>query len=91
MNYNFSNLLDLRSFQEQVKKNSDAKKCSDLSLLEYLDCSSDLKKIANPRPSASNLKSFSRSLDQFLLTVGQNNLPLLTAYISEIEPRTAEF
>ena len=27
----------------------------------------------NSRPSASNFKSFSRSLDQFFLTVGQNN------------------
>ena len=28
---------------------------------------------ANSRPSASNFKSFSRSLEQFFLTVGQNN------------------
>ena len=28
---------------------------------------------ANFRPSASNFKSFSRSLEQFFLTVGQNN------------------
>ena len=34
------------------------------------NCSSDLKNFANSRPSAS---SFSRSLEQFFLTVGQNN------------------
>ena len=39
------------------------------------------KIFANSRPSASNFKSFSQSLEQFLLTVGQNNfgnkIPLL--------------
>ena len=35
-----------------------------------INCSSDLKMFAN---SASNFKSFSRSLEQFFLTVGQNN------------------
>ena len=34
---------------------------------------SDLKKVLNSWPSASNFKSFSRSLEQFFLTVGQNN------------------
>ena len=38
-----------------------------------MNCSSDLKTFANSRPSASNVKSFSRSLEQFFLTVGQNN------------------
>ena len=61
------------NLQEQVKKQSVAKNCSDLSLFEYINCSSDLKKILNSRPSASNFKSFSRSLEQFFLTVGQNN------------------
>ena len=37
------------------------------------NCSSDLKIFANSRPSASNFKSFSRSQEQFFLTVGQNN------------------
>ena len=36
-------------------------------------CSSDLKIVENSRPSASNFKSFSRSLEQLFLTVGQNN------------------
>ena len=39
----------------------------------WINCSSDLKNFANSRPSASNFKSFSRSLEQFFLTVGQNN------------------
>ena len=46
-----------------------------------INCSSDLKIFANCRPSALNFKSFSRSLEQFFLTVGQNNfgnkIPLL--------------
>ena len=39
----------------------------------WINCSSDLKKFSNSRPSASNFKSFSRSLEQFFLTVGHNN------------------
>ena len=35
--------------------------------------SSDLKIFANSWPSALNFKSFSRSLEQLFLTVGQNN------------------
>ena len=38
-----------------------------------MNCSSDLKTFANSQPSASNFKSFSRSLEHFFLTVGQNN------------------
>ena len=34
---------------------------------------SDLKKITNSRPSASNFKSFSPSIEQFFLTVSQDN------------------
>ena len=37
------------------------------------NCSSDLKNFATSRPSASNFKSFSWSLEHFFLTVGQNN------------------
>ena len=40
----------------------------------WINCSgSDLKTFANSGPSAWNFKSFSRSLEQFFLTVGQNN------------------
>jgi hypothetical protein len=38
-----------------------------------MNCSSDLKNVANSKPSASNFKSFSQSIEQFALTVGQNN------------------
>ena len=39
----------------------------------YINCSSDLKNFANSRASASNFKNVSQSLEQFFLTVGQNN------------------
>ena len=39
----------------------------------WTNCSSDIKFFANSRPSASNFKSFSRSLEQFFLIVCQNN------------------
>ena len=38
-----------------------------------INSSSDLKNFANSWPSASNSKSFSQSLEQFILAVGQNN------------------
>ena len=38
-----------------------------------MNCFSDLKNFENSRSSASNFKTFSRSLEQFFLTVGQNN------------------
>ena len=46
---------------------------TDLSLFEYVNCSSDLKNFANFRSSASNFKRFSQSIEQFFLTVGKNN------------------
>ena len=39
----------------------------------WINCSSNLKIFDNSWPSASNFKSFSRSLELFFLTVGQNN------------------
>ena len=39
----------------------------------WINCFIDLKNFANSWPSASNFKIFSRSLEQFFLTVGQNN------------------
>ena len=44
-----------------------------LDVTVRMNCSSDLKNFANSRPSATNFKNFSRSLEQFFLTVGQNN------------------
>ena len=43
------------------------------SLTVWINCSSDLKNVTNSRHSASNFKSFSRSLEQIFLTVRQNN------------------
>ena len=51
-----------------------------------INCSNDLKKFANSRPSAPNFKIFSQSLEQFSLTVGQNKfgdkIPVITSKIS---------
>ena len=72
MNSNCSNSLDLRNVQEQVRKAF----CHQTLFWPFavrINCSSDLKMFANSRPSASNFKSFSRSLEQFFLTVGENN------------------
>ena len=39
-----------------------------------INCSSDHKDFENSQPSASNFNSFSWSLEQFFLSVGQKNL-----------------
>ena len=72
MNYNCSNLLDMRNLQEQVEKAFCYQKLF-WPFTAWINCSSDLKKFANYRPQASNCKSFYRSLEQFFLIVGQNN------------------
>ena len=72
MNSNCSNLIDMRNLQEQVKKAFCYQKLF-WPFTVWINCSSDLKNFANSRPSASNFKSFSGSLEQFFLTVGQNN------------------
>ena len=48
----------------------------------WINCWSDLKIFANSQPSASNFKQFSRSLEQFFLTVGQNNFRNKIPFIS---------
>ena len=70
--FEFLYLLDMRSLQEQVKKAFCYQKLF-WPFTVWINCSSDLKKFSNSRPSASNFSSFSRSLEQFFLTVGQNN------------------
>ena len=60
---NCSNLLDLRNLEHSVT----------FHCTVWINCSSDLKKFGNSRPSALKFKSFSSSLEQFFLTVGQNN------------------
>ena len=73
LNFNCSNLLVMRNLQEQVKKAFCYQKLF-LPFTVQTNCSSDLKFFANSCPSASNFKSFSRSLEYFFLTVvGQNN------------------
>ena len=64
MNYNCSNFLDLRNLQEQVKKAFCYQKLF-WPFTVWINCSSDLKIFENSRLSASNFKSFSRSLEQF--------------------------
>ena len=39
----------------------------------WINCSSDLKTFENSRLKAENFKSFSQSIEQFFLTVGQKN------------------
>ena len=77
LNYNCSNLLDIRNLQEQVKKAFCYQKLF-WPFAVWINCSSDLKNFANSQPSASNIKSFSQSLEQFFLTVGQNNFGFQT-------------
>ena len=72
LNYNCSIFWDLRNLPEQVEKTFCFQKLF-WPLTVWINCSSDLKNFENSRPSASNFKSFSRSLEQFFLTVGQNN------------------
>ena len=62
----------MRNLQEQVKKAFCYQKLF-WPVAVWMNCSSDLKKFANSRPSSSNLQSFSRSIEFFFLTVGQNN------------------
>ena len=72
MNCNCSNLLGMRNLQEQVKKAFCYQKLF-WPFTVWINCSSDIKIFANSQPSASNFKSFSRSLEQFFLPVVQNN------------------
>ena len=61
----------MRNLQEQVKKAFYYQKLF-WPFTVWINCSSDHKIFANSRPSASNFKSFSWSLEQYFLTKGQN-------------------
>ena len=63
--------LDMRNLQEQVKTTFCYQKLF-WPFTVWINCSSDLKLFANSRPSATNFKSFSRSIEQFFLKLGQN-------------------
>ena len=62
----------MRNLQEQVKKTICYQKLF-WPFTVWTNRFSDLKHFANSRPSASNFKKKSRSLEQFFLTVGHNN------------------
>ena len=77
---------------DQTKKKREENKFSNFScsflnqklfwpFTAWINCSSDIKKIANSRPSASNFKSFSQSLEQFLVTECFFNLFLEVSHI----------
>ena len=87
LNYNCSNLLDLRNLQKQVKKAFCHQKLF-WPFTVWINCSSDFKNFENSRPSASNFKSFSLSQEQFFLTEGQSNfgnkIPYLWNCVTEI-------
>ena len=65
-------MLDLRKLQEQVKKEFCYQKLI-WPFSVWINCSCDYKNFADSRPLASNFKSFSRSLEQFFLTVDHYN------------------
>ena len=68
LNYNCSNLLGMRNLQKQVEKSFYCQKLFK-PFTVWINCSSsDLKQFSNPRPSASNFKSFSRSLEFFFFS-----------------------
>ena len=77
----------MKNLQEQVTKAFCYQKLF-RPFTVWKNCSSDLKNFANSRPSASNSKSFSRSLEQFFLTVGQNKfgnkIPLKLAWLAYV-------
>jgi hypothetical protein len=63
----------MRNLQEQVKKVFCYQNLF-WPFTVWINCSNDLKTFANSRPSASNFKSFPRSLEELFLTVvGHNN------------------
>ena len=72
MNCNCSDLLDMRNLQEQVKKAFCYQKLF-WPFSVWINCSNDLKKLANSWPSALTFKSFSLSIEQFFLTLSPNN------------------
>ena len=69
---NCSNVLALRNLSEQVKKAFCHQKVF-CPYTAWINCSSDPKIFENSQPSALNFKSFFQSVEQFFLTVGQNN------------------
>ena len=67
------------TFRNKLKKHSVSNIVLTFHSLNY---SNDHKNFANLRPSSSNFKSCSRSLEQLCLTVGQNNFGNKMPFIS---------
>ena len=84
----------MRNLQEQVK-NAFCHQKLFWPFTVWINCSIDLKNFANSRPSASNFKSFSQSLEHFFLTVGQNNfgnkIPFLMSFSNLITLSKSDF
>ena len=80
MNSNCSNLLDMRNPQEQVQKAVCYHK-----LFWPFTVFCDLKNFANSRPSASNFKSFSWSLEQFFSHNFGNKIPFRVLYLESTQ------
>ena len=74
---------NLETSSNKLKKHSVTKNCWPFTV--RINCSSDPKYFENSQLSASNFKSFSWSLEQFFLTVGQNNfgnkIPFLFSFL----------
>ena len=81
LNSNCSNSLYLRNLQEQVKKAFCYQKLFKPFTVR-LNCSSDLKNFESSRPSASNYKSFSQSIEQFFLCFGKNTICVIFSKFS---------
>jgi hypothetical protein len=86
LNSNCSYSLDKRNLQEQVKKAFCHQKLF-WHFTVQTNCSSDLRNFANSWILAWNFKSFSRSIEQFVRTVDQNNfgnkIPFQDSYLQQ--------
>ena len=69
--------------RNKLKKHSVTKKLF-WPFTVWISCSSNLNFFENFRPSVSNFKSFSQSLEQFFLTVGQNNFGNEVPFLAKV-------
>ena len=80
----------MRNLQEQVKKVFCYQKLF-WPFTVWINCSSDIKNFANSWPSALKFQSFSRSVEQFFLIVGQNNFGNIPIPIGQYPDLTVYF
>ena len=78
-----SNLFDMRNLQEQVKKSFCYQKLFP-HFTVWINCSSDLKKFSNSRPSASNFYFFFIFITTFL-TVCQNDFCIIITFLLKLQ------